>query len=101
MYLERTAIIDSSQRPMQLSVKLETRTTTVRNAFNTLKSNCFQDFPGGLIVKTSHSRAGSVGLISGWGAETPYALWLKNQNMKQKLHCNKFNKDLKKKKNFK
>ena len=73
MYLERTAIIDSSQRPMLLSVKLETRATTVRNAFNILKSNCFQDFPGGLIIKTSRSRSGSVGLISGWRAETPYA----------------------------
>lgn len=79
MYLERTTIIGSYQRPMLLLVKLETRTTTVRNAFNTLKSNCSQDFPGGPIVKTSCSRAGSVGLISGWGAETPHALWLKNK----------------------
>ena len=26
----------------------------------------------------------------------PHALWLKNQNIKQKQYCNKFNKDFKK-----
>jgi len=102
MYLERATIICSSQRPMLLLMQLETRTTIVRKVFNTLKSNCSQDFPGGPIVKTSPSSAGGLGLISGWGAEIPHALWLKNQNMKRKQCCNKFNKDLKKiKKNFK
>ena len=78
-------------------MKLETRTTIVRNVFNTLKSNCSQDFPGGPIVKTSPSSAGGLSLISGWGAEIPHALWPKTQNIKQKQHCNKFNKNFKKK----
>ena len=38
----------------------------------------------------------TAGLIPGQGAETPHALHLKNQNIKQKQNCNKFNKDLKK-----
>ena len=33
-----------------------------------------QDFPGGLIVKTSPSNAGGVGLIPGCGARIPYTL---------------------------
>ena len=35
----------------------------------------FQDFSGGLVVKTSPSNAGDVGLILGWGAKIPCALW--------------------------
>ena len=42
------------------------------------------------MVKTLPSNAGCMGLI-------PYALWPKNQNIKQKQHCNIFDKDLKKK----
>ena len=34
-------------------------------------------------------------LISIWEAEIPHALRPKNQNIKQKKYCNKFNKDLK------
>ena len=46
--------------------------------------------------KDSLSNIGGVGLISGWGAKIPHALWPENQNMKQKQYCSKFNKDFKK-----
>ena len=39
------------------------------------------------------SNARSADLIPGWGGKVPYALWPKNQNIKQKQYCNKFNKD--------
>ena len=39
------------------------------------------------------SNAGVVGSIPGQGAKIPRASWPKNQNIKQKQHCNKFNKD--------
>ena len=50
------------------------------------------------MVKTSPSSAGGAGSTPGGGAEIPHASWSKNQNIKQKQYCNKFNKDLKKKK---
>ena len=53
------------------------------------------DFPGSPVVKTSPSNAGGVGSIPGQEAEIPHALWPKNQNIKQKQYCNKFNKDFK------
>ena len=56
------------------------------------------DFPGGPVVKTSLSSAGGVGSIPGQGAKIPHALGPKKQNTKQEQYCNKFNKDLKKKK---
>ena len=34
--------------------------------------------------------------MPGWGAKTPQASWPKNQNIKQKQGCDKFNKDFKK-----
>ena len=37
----------------------------------------------------------SMGLIPGEGAKIPHASQPKNQNMKQKQYCNKFNKDFK------
>ena len=46
-------------------------------------------------LKTSLSIAGGAGLISGRGAKIPHASWPKNQNIKQKQYCNKFNKDFK------
>ena len=55
-----------------------------------------RDFPGSPVVKTSPSNAGGVDVIPGWGAEIPHALQPKNQNIKQKQYCNKFNKDFKK-----
>ena len=57
--------------------------------------NNYRDFPGGPVVGTSPSSAGVVGSIPGQGAKIPHALQPRNQNIKQKQHCNKFNKDLK------
>ena len=57
----------------------------------------FRDFPGGTVVKTAPSIAGGAGSIPGQGAKIPHASGLKNQNIKQKQYCNKFNKDFKKK----
>ena len=54
-----------------------------------------RDFPGGPVVKTSPSNAGVAGSISGQGAKIPHAPRPKNQNVKQKQYCNKFDKDLK------
>ena len=55
-----------------------------------------RDVSDGPVVKTSPSKAGGEYLISGREAKLPYALWLKNQNIKQKQYCNKFNTDFKK-----
>ena len=54
-----------------------------------------RDFPGSLVVNTSPSNAGGVGSILGWGAKISHASGPKNQNIKQKQYCNKFNKDFK------
>ena len=54
------------------------------------------DFPGSSVAKTLPSNVGDAGLIPGWGTKIPHASWPKNQNMKQKQYCNKFNKDFKK-----
>ena len=53
------------------------------------------DFPGGPMVKTLPFRARGAGLIPGWGTKIPDAQQPRNQNMKQKQSCNKFNRDLK------
>ena len=53
------------------------------------------------MVKTLPSNAGGVGLISGWGAKIPHALGPKNQSIKQKQYCNKFNKKWSTSKNLK
>ena len=63
-----------------------------------LKRLIFWDFSDGPVVKTSPPNAGDTGLIPGRGAKIPHALWPRNQNIKQKRYCDKFNKDLKKKK---
>ena len=47
------------------------------------------------MVKTSPSNAGGADSIPGRGAEIPHASRPKNQNIKQKQYCNKFNKDFK------
>ena len=54
-----------------------------------------RDFPGGPVVKTLSSNAGGVGSISGQGTKIPHASQPKNQNIKQKEYCNKFNEDFK------
>ena len=66
-----------------------------RRCFVNFKSTGFWDFTGGPVVKTSPSNAGGVGSIPGQGAKIPRALGPKNQNIKQKQYCNKFNKDFK------
>ena len=53
------------------------------------------DFHGGPVVKTLPSVAGVAGSIPGLGAMIPGGSRPKNQNIKQKQHCNKFNKDFK------
>ena len=63
-----------------------------------LAENKVRDFPGGPVVKTSAFNAGGAGSIPGRGAKFPHASRPKHQNIKQKQYCNKFNKDLKKKK---
>ena len=52
------------------------------------------DFSGSPVVTTSPSNAGTEGSIPGWGVKISYALWPKNQNIKQKQYY-KLNKDLK------
>ena len=47
------------------------------------------------MVKTLPSNAGGVGSIPGWRSKIPQDSRPKNQNMKQKQYCNKFNKDFK------
>ena len=63
-------------------------------------TNSEKDFAGGPVVKTSPSNEGGVGSIPGLGAKIPHASWPKNQNIKQKQYCNKFNKDFLKKRKF-
>ena len=56
----------------------------------------FRDFPGSPVVRrTSPSNAGGAGSVPGRGAKIPHASGPKNQNIKQKQYCNKFNKDFK------
>ena len=47
------------------------------------------------MVKTSPSSAVGACSIPGWGIKIPHASWPKNQNIKQKQYCDKFNKDFK------
>ena len=50
------------------------------------------------MVKNSPPNVGGTGSIPGWETKIPHALLPKSQDLKQKQCCNKFNKDLKKKK---
>ena len=52
----------------------------------------YRDISGSPVVGTSHSSAGGTGSIPGQGARIPHASQPKNQNIKQKQYCNKFNK---------
>ena len=63
-----------------------------------LKMNKVWDFPGSPVVKTLPSNEGGCGFNPWSGAKIPHVLQPKSQNIKQKQYCNKFNKDLKKKK---
>ena len=51
-----------------------------------------RDVPGYLVVKNSPSNAGRAGSIPGWGMKIPHTLRPKNQNIKPKQCCKKFNK---------
>ena len=55
----------------------------------------FRDIPGYPEVRTSLYNTGGEGSIPDQGAKISYALCPKNQNMKQKQYCNKFNKGFK------
>ena len=52
-------------------------------------------FPGGPVVKTLSSSAEGMGSIPGQRAKISHSSQPKNQSIKQKQCCNKFNKDLK------
>ena len=66
------------------------------------KNWLFGDFPGSPVLQTSLSNAGGASSIPGQGAKIPRASQSKNQNIKQKQHCNKdFKIGLHKKKIFK
>ena len=50
------------------------------------ETEAVRDLPGGPVVKTSPSTAGSSSLIPGQGAKIPHASQLKNQNLKLKQY---------------
>ena len=60
-----------------------------------IRLNSPRDFPVVPLVKILPSIEGGAGSIPGQGAKFTHALWSKNQNVKQKQYCNKFNKDYK------
>ena len=47
------------------------------------------------MAETSPSNAGSTGSIPGQGGKISHASWPKNQNIKQKQYCSKFNENFK------
>ena len=47
------------------------------------QNQSFRDFPGGPVVK-----AGSPGLIPGWGTKTPHGLWPKTKNNRSNIVTN-------------
>ena len=51
--------------------------------------------PSSPVVKTQPSSAEDTGSVPGWGPKILHAPWPKNQTIKQKQCCNKFNKDFK------
>ena len=63
--------------------------------YRTLTNNIIGNFPGSPVVKTLPSSVGGVDLIAGWGTKIPHTLRPKNQYIKQKQYCKKFNKDFK------
>ena len=86
-------------REMQIKTTMRYHLTLIRmTIIKKIRNSKCWDFPGSPVVKTSPSNAGGAGLIPGQGTKVPQASRPKNQNMKQKQYCKKFNKDLKKKK---
>ena len=53
----------------------------------------YRNFLVSPVVKTSPSRVRGGSLIPDPGANIPYTSCSKNQNIKQKQYCNKFNRD--------
>ena len=51
------------------------------------------DFPGSPGLKTSPFNSGGVSSIAGGETKIPHASQPKNQDIKKKQYCNKFNKD--------
>ena len=66
------------------------------NHVSELRCGSSGDFPGGPVIKTLPSNAGDEGSDSSRGAKMPHAPGPKNQNIKQKQYCIKFNKNFKK-----
>ena len=60
-----------------------------------LKLTFPREFPGGPVVRTSPNNARGAGENPGQGARISQAPGPKNQDIKQKQHCNKVNKDFK------
>ena len=54
-----------------------------------------RDFPDSPVIKTSPFNAEDMGSIPDRGTKIPHALRPKNQNIRQKQYCNKFNEDFK------
>ena len=72
------------------------RCYSTARGFQTFPWNaCGRDFPDGPGVNTSPSNSGDVGSIPGQGTKILHASGPRNQNIKQKQYCNKFNKDFK------
>ena len=93
--------LERKRRPfitLEPEIKINTNPNMVQTT--SLKEE-MQEFPGGSVVKTSLSNAGSTSSIPGWGAKISHAhIWNKTKqnktkNIKQKQYCNKFNKDFK------
>ena len=47
----------------------------------------YWDFPGSPVVKTLPSNAGGMGLIPGWGAKIPHAVWCGQKLKKKGKYC--------------
>ena len=47
------------------------------------------------MAKSLPFNAGGVGSIPGWEAKIPHGSWPKNQSIKKKSYCDKFNKHFK------
>ena len=80
---------------MTLEIKLELIASTQRVCIQIwldyvmLLKECLGDFPGSPEVKTSLYNVGGMSSIPGLGTKIPHAFGPKNQNIRQKQHCNK------------
>ena len=98
MGLQRTKHNLETEQPQgkqSISGHLNTATLSLCCFMKERTETCWE-FPGCPVVKTSPSYTVGVGSIPGQEAKIPHTSWPKNQNIKQKQCCNKFNKDFKK-----